>query len=72
MAESALENVKRTLAFRREYIKKGKAIEGARGYQFSKRSVQEEIKELAGIKNMDNKASSRIMNSGIVNIKCKK
>jgi hypothetical protein len=71
VAESALENVKRTLIRRREYIKKGKAIEGARGYQFSSWSVQEEMKELAKIKNMDNKAGTRIMNSGIVNIKCK-
>ncbi|MBB5196906.1 hypothetical protein [Anaerocolumna cellulosilytica] len=72
MAESALENVKRTLVRRREYVKKGKAFEGARGYQYNKWSVQEEMKELAGIKNMNHKASTRIMNSGIVNIKCKK
>lgn len=72
MAESALENVKRTLARRRDNIKKGKTTEGARGYQYSKLSVQEEINELARIKNLDKTASTRIMDSGNVNIRCKK
>lgn len=72
MVESALENVKRTVERRRNNTKKGKTTEGARGYQYSKCSVQEEINELAQIKNMSDKASTRVMNSGNVNIRCRK
>jgi hypothetical protein len=70
MAESALENVKWTVERRNQNIKKGKTTEGARGYQFSTYSALDEMKELAKIKNVDNNASTRIMNSGNVNIRC--
>lgn len=71
MAETALENVKRTLERRRANIKKGTVNEGARGYQYRKSDIMEELEELSKIKNMNPDISAKKLQSGMVTIRQK-
>lgn len=71
MAETALENVKRTLERRRANIKKGTVNEGARGYQYRKSDIMEELEELSKIKNMNSDISVKKFQSGMVTIRNK-
>jgi uncharacterized protein (TIGR03034 family) len=68
MPETALENVKRTIARRENNIKKGMTVEGARGYEYCSRNIVEEMKELSKIKNMDSSNNKKYAQTGMVNI----
>lgn len=68
MPETALENIKKTIARKESNIVKGSTVEGARGYEFTSRNVLEEMKELSKIKNMDSSIVKNYTQTGMVNI----